>query len=82
MSGREYGIGQRLWEELETPQGFSFVSDAMISMSDAEVLNFVRANLGNVRKVARVFSRVAREYEFVSDAALPARTDPGTQQEK
>ncbi|NUO65542.1 MAG: hypothetical protein HOQ34_18410 [Gemmatimonadaceae bacterium] len=63
MTKRKH-IGKRLWDDLETAQGQSFVSDDMASWPERKVLAFVRANLANVRKVARVFAAIDREYCF------------------
>lgn len=57
-------LGDELWQKLETAQGQSFVSDDMRDWPDGDVLGFVRSNLRNVQKVARLFERINANYKF------------------
>lgn len=61
-------VGKKLWAEVETPQGFSFVSDDICNWPDEQVVDFVKRNLANVRLVARIFGKIDRQW---SQASVP-----------
>lgn len=63
-NSRAFGLGRKLWEELEMAQGDSFIPSDAPSWSDEEALVFVKANLPNVRKVKNLFERIASRYHF------------------
>lgn len=62
-------LGKKLWKELETAQGYSFVSDDMCYWEDERIIEFCLSNMDNVKKVVRVFKEVSRGYELVKDDA-------------
>ena len=56
-------LGEKLWTQIESVQGFAFISDDMCERSDSFVAPRLRAALKYQREGARIMARLLREYK-------------------
>lgn len=61
MSGKR--LGQRAWDALETPQGYSFISDDICYVSDEEAYQRLTRALPWARQAVSKMARLIRDAE-------------------
>jgi hypothetical protein len=55
--GRQFGDemnGKKLWQMIESPQGFAFIDDSIINCDEKEVLRRVQCSLPYAEKVVSI----------------------------
>lgn len=60
---RHNSLGGRLWDAVERPQGYAFVSDALINTSDREVYAFLNAAIPQAKAVYERMVAIRDQYE-------------------
>jgi hypothetical protein len=61
-------LGEELWKEIETVQGFAFISDDLCLRSDAYILPRLRGALKYQRKGVRIMEKLLRKYDSPRDS--------------
>ena len=72
--------GKQLWEEIETPQGYAFISDDCLEWSDERVKGYCAGALMYARKVVRILERASKADESPDSSAITP-TPPRGQRE-
>ena len=54
---RKHHLGRKLWKEIETPQGFAYLSDAIEGMTDEQVMKIAGGALPYARQVVRILAK-------------------------
>ena len=50
-------LGRKLWKEIETPQGFAYISDDIEHATDEQVMRLAGGALPYARKVIRILAK-------------------------
>ncbi len=56
-------LGRKLWTQIESAQGFAFISDDLCTRSDKYIIPRLRGALKYQRKGVRIMERLLKEYE-------------------
>jgi hypothetical protein len=56
-------LGERLWKQIELPQGLGFVSDQVEEWDDEEVARILRIVIPHQRKGLHIMERLLKSYE-------------------
>jgi len=50
-------LGRKVWKEIETPQGYAYLSDAIEGMTDEQVMKIAGGALPYARQVVRILAK-------------------------
>jgi hypothetical protein len=54
-------LGEKLWKQIETPQGYAYISDALCEMSDELVIEVAEIALTQAEKVVRILKKFLKD---------------------